>query len=101
VITEAAGVPLTLMVTPANCHDSVPAMALLDQAPRLNLHKGHRRLKALLGDAAYGTPRNMEGAKARKVLPLLSKPGKPHGSGLGKLRWVVERTLTWFCYRRR
>jgi hypothetical protein len=76
-------------------------MSLLDKVPRLNLHKGHRRIKALLGDAAYGTPNNMKGTKARKVIPLLSKPGQPHGSGLGKWRWVVERTLTWFCNRRR
>jgi hypothetical protein len=27
--------------------------------------------------------------------PRPSKPGSPHGSGLGVFRWVVERTLAW------
>jgi transposase len=31
----------------------------------------------------------------------LSKPGSPHGSGLGVFRWVVERTLAWLHRFRR
>lgn len=30
-----------------------------------------------------------------------SKPGSPHGSGLGVFRWVVERTLAWLHRFRR
>ena len=28
-------------------------------------------------------------------MPILAKRRTPHGSGLGKTRWVVERTLAW------
>ncbi|MBD0395537.1 MAG: transposase [Microcoleus sp. C1-bin4] len=27
--------------------------------------------------------------------PVLAKRRTPHGSGLGKSRWVVERSLSW------
>lgn len=33
--------------------------------------------------------------------PLLAKIGTPHASGLGKTRWVVERTLAWLHHFRR
>jgi hypothetical protein len=32
---------------------------------------------------------------------LLAKKGTERGSGLGKVRWVVERTLRWFHQNRR
>jgi transposase len=29
------------------------------------------------------------------VKPLLAKRRMPHGSGLGKTRWFIERSLSW------
>ena len=29
------------------------------------------------------------------VEPHIGKRGEPHGSGLGTVRWVVERTVSW------
>ncbi|APU44779.1 hypothetical protein BSL84_29130 [Streptomyces sp. TN58] len=29
------------------------------------------------------------------VFPLIARRGVAHGSGLGKCRWVVERTFAW------
>ena len=37
----------------------------------------------------------------RRQRPGPSKPGSPHGSGLGVFRWVVERTLAWLHRFRR
>jgi transposase len=31
----------------------------------------------------------------------LASVGMPHGSGLGKIRWVVESTLSWIGQARR
>ena len=33
--------------------------------------------------------------RARGILPILARRKTPHGSGRGKTRWVVERTLAW------
>jgi len=35
------------------------------------------------------------------IVSLLAPRGSPHGSGLGKTRYVVERTLSWVSYNRR
>ena len=32
---------------------------------------------------------------ARGIPTLIARRGVPHGSGLGRWRWVVERTLGW------
>lgn len=35
------------------------------------------------------------------IEPHIAKRGTPHGSGLGKVRWVVERTISWLKGLRR
>ena len=57
--------------------------------------------KVLLGDRTCGSRRKHVACRARKVEPLLGTPGRPHGSGLGRFRYVVERTLAWFGRCRR
>lgn len=37
----------------------------------------------------------------RRIEPCIAQRGQPHGSGLGKFRWVVERTLSWLHQFRR
>jgi transposase len=48
-----------------------------------------------------GTPRNREGLKQRRIEDHLARPRTPHGSGLGQIRWVVERSLSWVGRARR
>ena len=71
---------------------------MLDAIPSL---PGPRRPKVLLGGRAYGSRQNHAACRARKVKPLLGTPGRPHSSGLGRFRYVVERTLAWFGHCRR
>ena len=79
------------------------AMPLLDDVPPIHapLGRPRRRPKDLYGDRAYGTPRNRRGLKQRGIKDHLASPGMPHGSGLGRIRWVVERTLAWIGQARR
>ncbi len=109
-ITDAYGVPLVVCISPANVHDSLPAMGMVDRIPTIGGPRGRprRRPDVLLGDRAYGTARNYCGCRERGIHPILGKPGTSHGSGLGVLRYVVERTQAWFgncrrlkiCYER-
>jgi len=40
--------------------------------------------------------RSLIAAGSKKAIkPVLAKRRTPHGSGLGKTRWYVERTLAW------
>ena len=92
-----------IRTTPANLHDSVPAIPMLDAIPPIAGRRGHPRHRPGIfqGDRAYGTARNIAACRARQIRPLLGWPGLPHGSGLGKHRYVVERTLSWFSQNRR
>jgi Transposase DDE domain len=48
-----------------------------------------------------GSRKIREGLRARRILPLLAKRNTEHGSGLGRWRWVVERTFAWLNQFRR
>ncbi|MCC7290427.1 MAG: transposase [Phycisphaerales bacterium] len=58
-------------------------------------------VRVALGDKAYGTPKNREGCRRRGVASLLAQAGQPVIRGLGKARYVVECTLSWFNNYRR
>jgi transposase len=104
VITDAQGLPLALRVTPANVPDGKLAIELLDAIPPVVGARGRPRFRphAYLGDRAYGWAINILETKTRGVVPQLARPqDHTHGSGLGRLRYVVERTLAWFGHFRR
>jgi len=42
-----------------------------------------------------------QGLRARGIVPWLAKRNTAHGSGLGRWRWVVERTFAWLNQFRR
>ena len=111
-LTDAQGVPLLVKTTPANTRDNQVALPLLIDMPPIAGPIGRPRTKpqALQGDAAYGSADLAAVVKWLGIQPILAPLGKshPHGSGLGKTRYVVERTLSWFgnfrrlklCYER-
>jgi transposase len=102
-LVDGKGTPLAVRITGAQRHDSVVAMHLVDDIPPIRSRRGRPRRKpqALSGDRAYGTPRNHAGLRQRRIEDHLAQPRTPHGSGLGKVRWVVEGTLSWIGQARR
>jgi transposase len=94
---------LAVRLTAANRNDSLEALSLVDDIPPIHGWRGRPRRKpaALYGDRAYGTPRNQKGLKERRITDHLARQRAPHGSGLGKVRWVVEGTLAWVGQARR
>lgn len=111
-LTDAEGIPLAVRTTPANVRDDRLALPLVVNMPAVPGPKGRPRTKpkALQGDAGYGSAALRTLVKQLGMEPLLAPLGKghAHGSGLGKTRYVVERTLSWFgnfrrlklCYER-
>jgi transposase len=55
----------------------------------------------VLGDRGYDSEAIRQGLPARRILPFLAKRNTEHGSGLGRWRWVVERTFAWLNQFRR
>jgi transposase len=96
-------VPLSVVLTGANAHDVTQLLPLMDAIPSLRGGRGRPRQRpdAVQADRAYGSARHERALRRRKVRPILAQRNTPHGSGLGKTRWVVERTLAWLHQFRR
>lgn len=60
-----------------------------------------RRPEIVQGDRGYHSEPHRRQLRRRGIKPLLAERFKPHGSGLGIHRWVVERTLSWLHQMRR
>jgi hypothetical protein len=54
-----------------------------------------RRAERLLADRGYDHDKYRRELRKRGVKPVIARRGSDHGSGLGKDRWVVERTFAW------
>lgn len=108
-IVDVVGVPLLVLCTPANVRDDTPFLSMLDAMPPVKMSLvGAPRYKphAVVGDAGYGFDHIIPQVIERRVLPLLAPRAKPghsvqHGSGLGRVRYVVERTIAWLSNFRR
>jgi transposase len=102
-LVDGKGTPLAVRITGANRNESLEAMNLVDDIPPIRGRRGRprRKPKALYGDRQYGTPRNHQGLKERRIEDHLATPRTPHGSGLGTIRYVVERSLAWVGQARR
>lgn len=92
-------------ITGAHRHDSKPFLGLLDDIPPIH-HPGACgrpifRPAAVYADRAYGTLRNRLGLRPAAHRRSPGPPGMPHGSGLGKVRRVIERLLCWIGQARR
>jgi transposase len=55
----------------------------------------------VFGDRGYDAESIRQGLRARHIVPLLAMRNTGHGSGLGRWRWVVERTFAWLNQFRR
>jgi transposase len=59
------------------------------------------RPDCILGDRAYNAEKLRGVLRARHISPLLAMRNRENGSGLGRWRWVIERTFAWLNQFRR
>ncbi|MFF5099620.1 MULTISPECIES: transposase [Actinosynnema] len=80
----------------ANTPDTSALTEMLDAMPRIAGKPGRPRWRpaVLLADRGYDSQANRNALRQRRIVPLIARRGHPHGSGLGTLRWVVERTMS-------
>lgn len=90
-------------MTGANEHDVTQLLPLVEKVPKVRGKPGkpRQRPKSIQGDRAYDSEPHRRQLRARRIKPLLAKRNTTHGSGLGKTRWPVERTLSWLHQFRR
>jgi transposase len=103
VLTDAGGKPLAAKVSAANDHDVTQLLPLAVAIPPVGGKPGpaRQRPERLQGDRAYDSEDHRRILRWLGITPILARRNTEHGSGLGKHRWVVERTLSWLHQYRR
>lgn len=89
--------------TPANERDEQTLIAMIEALPKVPGPRGRPQEKpgAVVADRGYGFPWIIAAVILMGILSMIATRGSPHGSGLGKARYVVERTFSWFFHFRR
>lgn len=103
VLSDAHGLPLAQQITGANTPDIKQLEPLVEAVPTVRGNRGRprRRPKKLQGDRGYDSQPHRDRLQQKGITPVLAKRRTPHGSGLGKYRWPVERLLSWLHQPRR
>jgi hypothetical protein len=92
-MVDGRGIPLACRVSGANVHDVRGLLPTVVACP-LGRHGTTERLpRRLYGDRAYGSAGHEALLWWMEVEPVFAHRSTEHGSGLGRVRYVVERTI--------
>jgi transposase len=96
-LVDRHGVPLAIRVTGANRHDVQEIIPLVVNLEPIGGPPGPPVQKpgAVQADRAYHSASVDAILRWLGITPKIAKRNTPHGSGLGRTRWVVERTIGW------
>jgi IS5 family transposase len=106
IIVDRQGVPLAVICTAANVHDSNALTDVVDVVKPIkkarHLGRGSRRRPAKVhADKGYDFDRCRKALRKRGIIPRIARRGVESTERLGRHRWVVERTLAWLNHYRR
>jgi transposase len=90
------GLPVACAATAANVNDTVLFERLF-----LTAFAVLARIRTVFADKGYDAEPHRDLCRAFGAEPRLHKRGQPHGSGLGRRRWPVERSNAWVLENRR
>ncbi|HWL68272.1 MAG TPA: IS5 family transposase [Geminicoccus sp.] len=102
-LVDGNGIPLALLLTAANRHDSKLLEPLIEAVPPVRQCAGRPRKRPvkLHADKGYGFGHCRQALRQRKIVPRIARRGIESSERLGRHRWVIERTLAWFSRFRR
>ena len=102
-MVSRSGVPLESRTAGANASDHTQIIPLVLDFPRTGGKPGRPKElpDELYADRGYDSDSTRWLLRWLGVEPHIAKRKVPHGSGLGKVRWVVERTISWLKGLRR
>lgn len=94
---------MVVTLTAANVHDSQEFTNLLDMLPRFRNKRGRVTWKPdkVHADKGYDYERCRFACIRRWIKPRIARRGIESSERLGRYRWVVERTISWFHRFRR
>ena len=96
-LVDASGIPLAWTLTGGNRHDVTQLIPLLDRVPpvRGKVGRPRRRPERVTADRGYDYDSHRRQLRQRGIKSEIARRKTKHGSGLGRYRWVVERTFAW------
>jgi transposase len=96
-LVSRSGVPLKIRTAGANASDHTQIIPLVLDYPRVGGKPGRPKElpDELYADRGYDSEATRWLLRWLGVEPHIAKRRTEHGSGLGKVRWVVERTISW------
>lgn len=96
-IVDGNGLPLAVSLTGGDRHDVTQLVPLVDAVPAVSGKVGRpRRRPALLyADRGYDLGRHRRALRQRGIKPKIARRRTEHGTGLGRFRWVIERSFAW------
>jgi transposase len=101
-LTDASGAPLVVQLTAANRHDVNTLLPLVVDIPAVAGKPGRPKQKpnALVADKAFDCQALRDLLRWLGIEPQIPRRGD-HERGLGKVRWFIERTVSWLHQFRR
>jgi transposase len=96
-LVDQTGLPLAWSLTGSNRNDVEQLIALVETVPWVRgvVGRPRRRPDSILADRGYDSERHREELRRRGIKPVIARRRTESGSGLGRYRWVVERTFAW------
>jgi transposase len=102
-MVDRRGIPLSMLTSAANVHDSMVFVELLDSVEPIKRPRGRprKRPERLHADKAYDDKKCAKALRERGIRRRIARKGVESSKKLGRHRWVVERTLSWLSKYRR
>ena len=105
-MVDRGGIPLALVLTGANRHDSMALTEVVDAVHPVRQRRGRprKRHEKLHADKGDDFDRCRKDLRKRSITPRIARRGIDSSEHLGKhrwVRWVAERTFAWINQFRR
>ena len=96
-MVDRHGTPLAIRTAGANASDHTQIIPLLLEFPHVAGQPGRPKEHpdAVYADRGYDSDDTRALLRWLGIEPVIAKRNTKHDSGLGKIRWVVERTISW------
>lgn len=103
VMVDRNGIPLAIRTAGANASDHTQILPIVRSFPRVGGKPGRpkERPDEVYADRGYDSDETRALLAWLGIEPFIARRNTEHGSGLGKVRWVVERTIGWLKGLRR
>jgi transposase len=102
-MVDRHGIPLAIRTASANTSDQTQILPIVLDFPAIGGKPGRPKQHpdVAVADRGYDSDDTRHLLTWLGIEPLIGRRKTPHGSGLGKVRWVVERTISWLKGLRR